>query len=37
MRCQAIDQRWRDNASKEQHSVVLKYINILDVNISKDQ
>ena len=35
MRCQAVDQRWRDDASKERHSVVFKYINILDVNISK--
>jgi hypothetical protein len=37
MRCQAVDQRWRDDDSKERHSVVFKYINILDVNISKDQ
>jgi hypothetical protein len=34
MRCQAVE-RWRDDASKERHSVVFKYINILDVNISK--
>jgi hypothetical protein len=35
MRCQAVDQGWRDDASKERHSVVFKYINILDMNISK--
>jgi hypothetical protein len=33
MRYQAVDQRWRDDATKERHSFVFKYINISDVNI----
>jgi hypothetical protein len=33
MRCEASEQQWRDDATKERYSDVFKYINISDLII----